>query len=63
MDQNKGTQGGALMHVEVDFADVVIVICSRSKRSTHLALDEIAELDPPSKGVPMRQVIFSTNLT
>lgn len=44
------------MHVEVDFVDVVVVICSRGKISTEAALRDIAAVDPPSNGVPMKQV-------
>ena len=56
VQQDRGTMGGALMHVEVSFVDLVIVICPRSAAATAAALKEIAALDPPSQGVPMRQV-------
>lgn len=44
------------MHVEVDFVDLVAVICPKGTATTNAALKKIIELDPPSKGVPMHQV-------
>ena len=55
-DQSSGTREGALMHAEVGTLDAVVVISSSGKLALQDATQSIAAVDPPSQGVPMRQV-------
>lgn len=47
---------GALMHVAVEGAQARLVVLGSDANSTQAAMDFIARVDPPSEGVPMRQV-------
>lgn len=49
---------GALMHVAVDGAQARVILLPSDPASTQAAVDFIAQVDPPSQGVPMRQVIL-----
>ena len=50
------TKQGALMHVTVESAQARLIVLPSDKAITQSALDFIAHVDPPSQGVPMRQV-------
>jgi len=50
------------MHAQVDSLEAVVVICGQGPRSHRAALDAIAAVDEPSRGVPMRQVSFHVAL-
>ena len=47
---------GALMHVTVKGAQARLIVLPTDETTTQGALDFIARVDPPSQGVPMRQV-------
>ncbi|KAL0047867.1 hypothetical protein WJX82_001975 [Trebouxia sp. C0006] len=47
---------GALMHVAVEGAQARLVVLGSDANSTQAAMDFIARVDPPSEGVPTRQV-------
>ncbi|KAK9806263.1 hypothetical protein WJX72_007766 [[Myrmecia] bisecta] len=55
-DQERGTKTGALMHVSIEGGDAIFVICGSSEASQRATLAHIAAVDPPSQGVPMRQL-------
>ena len=50
------TKQGALMHVTVDGAQARLVVLPADEATTQSALEFIAQVDPPSQGVTMRQV-------
>lgn len=50
------TKQGALMHVTVEGAQARLIALPTDEATTQSALDFITQVDPPSKGVPMRQV-------
>ena len=50
------TKQGALMHVTVESAQARLIVLPSDEATTQSALDFIAQVDPPSQGVPMRQV-------
>jgi len=47
---------GALMHVAVEGAQARLIVLGSDPNSTQAAMDFIARVDPPSEGLPMRQV-------
>lgn len=47
---------GALMHVTVEGAQARLMVLPSDAATTQTALDFIAQMDPPSQGVPIRQV-------
>ena len=47
---------GALMHVAVEGAQARLIVLGSDPNHTQAAMDFIARVDPPSEGVPMRQV-------
>ena len=47
---------GALMHVTVEGAQARLIILPADEATTQSALEFITQVDPPSQGVPMRQV-------
>ncbi|KAL0027199.1 hypothetical protein WJX77_002651 [Trebouxia sp. C0004] len=47
---------GALMHVAVEGAQARLIVLGSDPNFTQAAMDFIARVDPPSEGVPMRQV-------
>lgn len=50
------TKQGALMHVTVESAQARLIVLPTDEATTQSALDFITHVDPPSQGVPMRQV-------
>lgn len=50
------TKQGALMHVTVENAQARLIVLPTDEAPTQSALDFITQVDPPSQGVPMRQV-------
>ena len=50
------TKQGALMHVTVEGAQARLMVLPSDEVTTQSALDFITQVDPPSQGVPMRQV-------
>ena len=44
------------MHARVESLEVLVVVCGQGPRSHQAALEAIAAVDEPSRGVPMRQV-------
>ena len=47
---------GALMHVVVEGAQARLMVLPADEATTQSALKFITQVDPPSQGVPMRQV-------
>lgn len=47
---------GALMHVTVEGAQARLMVLPADEATTQSALEFITQVDPPSQGVPMRQV-------
>ena len=50
------TKQGALMHVTVEGAQARLMVLPANEATTQSALEFITRVDPPSQGVPMRQV-------
>lgn len=54
--RQEDSKQGALMHVAVEGAQARLIVLGSDPNSTQAAMDFIARVDPPSEGVPMRQV-------
>ena len=55
-DEGRPGAGGSAMLVRVDAVDALTLICASDASSTADATSFIAAVDPPSAGVPLRQV-------
>lgn len=56
MESQTDSSQGALMHVAVQTVMARIVLLPTDAASTAVAMQFMAKVDPPSQGVPMRQV-------
>ena len=56
LDGQTGSSQGALMHVAAGTTMARIVLLPSDAASAASAMQFMAEVDPPSQGVPMRQV-------
>lgn len=59
MESQTDSSQGALMHVAAGDVMACIVLLPTDAASMEAAMQFMAEVDPPSQGVPMRQVSLS----